>query len=93
MARRQTLRPGYLNGQTYAEFMMVVLPTLMFIFGIISFAMTVYTYSFLSMRRATRSGMPSSTARRAHHRPAPMIFRRMCATRLRQSTRRELRVD
>jgi Flp pilus assembly protein TadG len=48
MARRQTLRPGYLNGQTYAEFMMVVLPTLMFIFGIISFAMTVYTYSFLS---------------------------------------------
>jgi Flp pilus assembly protein TadG len=28
--------------------MMVVLPTLMFIFGIISFAMTVYTYSFLS---------------------------------------------
>jgi Flp pilus assembly protein TadG len=48
MARRPTLRPGYLNGQTYAEFMMVVLPTLMLIFGIISFAMTVYTYSFLS---------------------------------------------
>ena len=53
MARRQTLRPGYLNGQTYAEFM-VVLPTLMFIFGIISFAMPVYTYSFLSKCGARR---------------------------------------
>jgi Flp pilus assembly protein TadG len=39
---------GWLRGQTYAEFLMVVLPTLMLIFGIISFGMTVYTYSFLS---------------------------------------------
>lgn len=39
---------GYLRGQTYAEFLMVVLPTLMLMFGIVSFAMTVYTYSFVS---------------------------------------------
>jgi Flp pilus assembly protein TadG len=39
---------GCLRGQTYAEFLMVVLPTLLLIFGIISFAMTIYTYSFLS---------------------------------------------
>ncbi|SRR6266404_1146500 len=36
------------RGQTYAEFMMVVLPTVSLIFGIFSFAMTVYTWSFLS---------------------------------------------
>jgi Flp pilus assembly protein TadG len=39
---------GWLRGQTYAEFLMVVLPTLLLIFGITSFGMTVYTYSFLS---------------------------------------------
>jgi len=39
---------GWSRGQTYAEFMMVVLPTVSLIFGIFSFAMTVYTYSFLS---------------------------------------------
>ena len=39
---------GWSRGQTYAEFMMVVLPTLSLIFGIISFAMAVYTYSFVS---------------------------------------------
>lgn len=38
----------WLRGQTFAEFMMVVLPTIGLIFGIVSFAMTVYTYSFLS---------------------------------------------
>jgi Flp pilus assembly protein TadG len=37
----------WLRGQTYAEFAMVVLPMLMLIFGIISFGMTIYTYSFL----------------------------------------------
>jgi Flp pilus assembly protein TadG len=36
------------RGQTFAEFMMVVLPTLSLMFGIISFAMVIYTYSFLS---------------------------------------------
>ncbi|HVB82768.1 MAG TPA: TadE/TadG family type IV pilus assembly protein [Candidatus Binataceae bacterium] len=35
-------------GQTYVEFMMLVLPTLLLVFGIISLAMTIYTYSFLS---------------------------------------------
>jgi Flp pilus assembly protein TadG len=39
---------GCPRGQTYAEFLMVVLPTLLIIFGVISFAMTIYTYSFLS---------------------------------------------
>ena len=39
---------GWSYGQTYAEFMMVVLPTIGLIFGIVSLAMTVYTYSFLS---------------------------------------------
>jgi len=39
---------GWSRGQTYAEFMMVVLPTLSLIFGIISFAMAIYTYSFVS---------------------------------------------
>ena len=39
---------GWLRGQTYAEFMMVVLPTISLIFGIFSFAMIIYTYSFLS---------------------------------------------
>lgn len=38
----------WLRGQTYAEFLMVVLPMLLLLFGIISFAMTVYTYNFLS---------------------------------------------
>jgi Flp pilus assembly protein TadG len=36
------------RGQTYAEFMMVVLPTLSLIFGVVSFGMIIYTYSFLS---------------------------------------------
>ncbi len=36
------------RAQTYAEFMMVVLPTLSLIFGIVSFGMVTYTYSFLS---------------------------------------------
>ncbi len=48
MRMRSLLRPGWLGGQTYAEFMMVVLPTLTLMFGIISFGMTIYTYSFLS---------------------------------------------
>ena len=39
---------GWSRGQTYAEFMMVVLPAISLVFGIVSFAMTVYTYSFLS---------------------------------------------
>lgn len=39
---------GWSRGQTYAEFMMVVLPTLSVIFAIFSLAMTVYTWSFLS---------------------------------------------
>jgi Flp pilus assembly protein TadG len=39
---------GCLRGQTYVEFLMVVLPTLLIIFGVVSFAMTIYTYSFLS---------------------------------------------
>jgi Flp pilus assembly protein TadG len=38
----------WLRGQTYTEFMMVVLPTLALMFGIVSFGMVVYTYSFLS---------------------------------------------
>jgi len=41
-------RIAWSRGQTYAEFMMVVLPTVSLIFGIFSFAMTVYTWSFLS---------------------------------------------
>ncbi len=36
------------RGQTFAEFMMVVLPTVSAIFGIFSLAMTIYTWSFLS---------------------------------------------
>jgi Flp pilus assembly protein TadG len=36
------------RGQTFAEFATVVLPMLLMVFGIISFAMTVYTYNFLS---------------------------------------------
>jgi Flp pilus assembly protein TadG len=49
-ARRDVVRRsrGCLRGQTYVEFLMVVLPTLLIIFGVISFAMTIYTYSFLS---------------------------------------------
>jgi Flp pilus assembly protein TadG len=39
---------GGSRGQTYAEFMMVVLPMLSLMFGIISFGMVIYTYSFLS---------------------------------------------
>lgn len=39
---------GLLRGQTYAEFMMVVLPTISLIFGIFSFGMIIYTYNFLS---------------------------------------------
>lgn len=39
---------GWSRGQTYAEFLMVVLPTLSLMFGIISFGMVIYTYSFLS---------------------------------------------
>jgi Flp pilus assembly protein TadG len=38
----------WLRGQTFAEFAMVVLPTLLLLFGIVSFAMTVYTYNFIS---------------------------------------------
>lgn len=49
VARRSPRRSrGWLRGQTYAEFLMVVLPTLLLMFGIVSFAMTVYTYSFVS---------------------------------------------
>ncbi|MGH7913074.1 MAG: TadE/TadG family type IV pilus assembly protein [Candidatus Binataceae bacterium] len=49
LARRSTQSSRrWSRGQTYAEFLMVVLPTLGIIFGIISFAMTIYTYSFLS---------------------------------------------
>jgi len=38
----------WLRGQTFAEFAIVVLPMLLLFFGIVSFAMTVYTYNFLS---------------------------------------------
>ncbi len=48
MAKRLVPRPAFSSGQTFAEFMMVVLPTLGLIFGVVSFAMTIYTYSFLS---------------------------------------------
>jgi len=49
LARRPTrCSRGWSRGQTYAEFMMTVLPALSLIFGVISFAMTVYTWSFLS---------------------------------------------
>jgi Flp pilus assembly protein TadG len=48
MAKRSAPRSAFSSGQTFAEFMMVVLPTIGLIFGIVSFAMTVYTYSFLS---------------------------------------------
>jgi Flp pilus assembly protein TadG len=44
---RGRLRGG-LRGQTYAEFMMVVLPTISLIFGIFSFGMIIYTYNFIS---------------------------------------------
>jgi Flp pilus assembly protein TadG len=47
IASRGRLR-GWSRGQTYAEFMMVVLPTVSILFGIFSFGMTIYTYSFLS---------------------------------------------
>jgi Flp pilus assembly protein TadG len=36
------------HGQTYAEFMMLVLPALSLIFAVVSFGMTLYTYNFLS---------------------------------------------
>ena len=39
---------GWLRGQTYAEFIMVVLPTISLIFGVFSFGMIIYTYNFLS---------------------------------------------
>ena len=45
---RTLRRTAGFAGQTYAEFAMVVLPTIVLIFGIISFGMTVYTWSFLS---------------------------------------------
>ncbi len=45
----------FLRGQTYAEFMMVVLPTVGILFAIISLAMTVYTYSFVA--NAAREGV------------------------------------
>jgi hypothetical protein len=45
---------GWLRGQTYAEFMMVVLPTISLISGIFSFAMIIYTYSFLFQCRSRR---------------------------------------
>ncbi len=45
----------FLRGQTYAEFMAVVLPTLGVLFAIISLAMTVYTYSFVA--NAARDGV------------------------------------
>lgn len=38
----------WLRGQTYSEFAMVALLAIGLIFGIISFAMTVYTYNFIS---------------------------------------------
>jgi Flp pilus assembly protein TadG len=44
---RNRLR-GWSRGQTYAEFMMVVLPTISPIFGVFSFGMIIYTYTFLS---------------------------------------------
>ena len=46
MATRR-LKAGF-AGQTYADFVMMVLPAILLIFGIISFGMTVYTWSFLS---------------------------------------------
>lgn len=45
----------FLRGQTYAEFMVVVLPTVGVLFAIISLAMTVYTYSFVA--NAARDGV------------------------------------
>jgi Flp pilus assembly protein TadG len=48
MHMKPVFHTRWLRGQTYAEFMMVVLPTLLLLFGIVSFAMTVYTYNFLS---------------------------------------------
>src|SRR5579885_1268416 len=52
--RRRAMR-RFLRGQTYAEFMMVVLPTVGILFAIISLAMTVYTYSFVA--NAAREGV------------------------------------
>jgi Flp pilus assembly protein TadG len=51
LRRRMNLPPrlrGGSRGQAYAEFAMTVLPTLLLVFGIISFGMVIYTYSFLS---------------------------------------------
>ena len=64
---------GWSRGQTYAEFMMVVLPTLSIIFGIFSLAMTVYTWSFLSnaardaVRYAIVHGSRAYSGQRGRH--------------------------
>jgi len=60
------------RGQSYAEFMVVVLPTLGIMFAIVSLAMTVYTYSFVAnaardgvryaIVHGSRSSLPASTS-------------------------------
>jgi len=60
------------RGQSYAEFMVVVLPTLGIMFAIVSLAMTVYTYSFVAnaardgvryaIVHGSRSSSPASTS-------------------------------